>query len=118
MTSLRAMAPVAPLEEAILEWANLFPRHTGLSVTIWVGPRGGARHAPRIKVWPEPGDRMRIDGAASMLIADPPKLVRGKLAPEIEAQAASWVLLNREPLLDYWNGLIDTFDLQSRLKKI
>ena len=65
--------------EAIFEWANLFPRHTGLSVTVWVGPRGGARHAAGIKVCTEPGDRMRIGDAASMLIAEPPKLVRGKL---------------------------------------
>ncbi len=61
---------------------------------------------------------MRIDDAASMLIADPPKLVRGKLAPAIAEEAGRWILLNREALLDYWNGVIDTFDLQSRLKKI
>ncbi len=104
--------------DGIFEMANLFPRHTGLPVTVWVGPRGGARHAARIKVCVEPGDRMRIDDAASMLIGDPPKVVRGKLDPMIAEAAGRWVLLNRDALLDYWHGKIDTFDLQSRLRKV
>lgn len=112
------MEGVAPSGDAVFEMANLFPRHIGLPVTVWVGPRGGARHAPRIKVCTEPGERMRFDDAASVLIADPPRAVRGKLAPAVAAAAGERVLLNRDALLDYWHGRIDTFDLLPRLKKI
>jgi hypothetical protein len=32
------------------EMANLYPRDTGLPMTIWVSPRGRARHDARINV--------------------------------------------------------------------
>jgi hypothetical protein len=34
----------------LYEMANLFPRTTGLKLTVWVSPRGRARHDARIKV--------------------------------------------------------------------
>ncbi len=43
--------------------ANLYPRTTGLPMTVWVGPRGNARHDVRIKVnmtHGEPDERWTI----------------------------------------------------------
>ena len=37
-------------EDELFEMVNLVPRLTGLPMTIWVSPRGNARHGPRIKV--------------------------------------------------------------------
>jgi len=37
---------------------NLFPRRTGLPMTVWVSPRGRARHAARIKVNLRHGERI------------------------------------------------------------
>jgi hypothetical protein len=34
----------------LYEMANLFPRTTGLPMTVWVSPRGRARHDARIKM--------------------------------------------------------------------
>src|SRR5580658_7509882 len=42
----------------LYEMANLFPEDTGLPVTVWVSPRGRARHAARVKVCRVPGNKM------------------------------------------------------------
>jgi hypothetical protein len=36
--------------DALFEMANLFPGTTGLPMTVWVSPRGNARHDVRVKV--------------------------------------------------------------------
>jgi hypothetical protein len=35
--------------DELFEMANLYPRTTGLPMTVWVGPRGNARYDVRIK---------------------------------------------------------------------
>jgi hypothetical protein len=35
--------------EDLFEMANLFPRTTGLPMTVWVSPRGNARHDVRVR---------------------------------------------------------------------
>jgi hypothetical protein len=37
-------------ERDLFEMANLYPDTTGLPMTVWVSPRGTARHDARIKV--------------------------------------------------------------------
>jgi hypothetical protein len=39
-----------PEADDLFQMANLFPRTTGLPVTVWVSPRGNARHDVRVKV--------------------------------------------------------------------
>ena len=75
---------LAPEEEQdLFEMANLFPRTTGLSVTVWVSPRGGARHDVRIKVARTPGDRMDIADAAVVGVPPQPALLYGELKAEV-----------------------------------
>jgi len=66
------LVPDAETED-LFEMANLYPGTTGLPMTIWVGPRGRARHDVRIKV---------------------------------------------NPLVDYWNGQIDTAGLIQALRAL
>jgi len=51
------------LADALFEMANLFPRTTGLPMTIWVSPKGGARHDARVKVSMTPG---RMQGCSTL----------------------------------------------------
>ena len=44
----------------LFEMANLFPATTGLPMTVWVSPKGNARHAVRIKVNMAHGNQMSI----------------------------------------------------------
>jgi hypothetical protein len=41
---------IEPDTDELFEMANLFPRTTGLPITVWVSPRGNARHDVRVKV--------------------------------------------------------------------
>lgn len=115
-----AQAKRARASEAIdlYEMANLYPRETGLPVTVWVSPRGRARQAARIKVCRAQGNRMVPSDTASVRIEPEPKIVQGTLPPDWFEPVARWVAMNREALLDYWNGTIGTTELSSRLTKL
>ena len=59
-TAPAGRSPKAP-EDDLYEMKNLYPRHTGLPVTVWVSVKGGAGHAARVKVCRRPGARwMRV----------------------------------------------------------
>ena len=48
-----------PVEaDDLFEMANLFPRTTGLPMTVWLSPRGNARDDVRITVEMSTGDHM------------------------------------------------------------
>ncbi len=40
--------PVEQETDDLFEMANLYPRETGLPMTVWVSPRGNARHDVRM----------------------------------------------------------------------
>ena len=53
-------------DDELFQMVNLYPRSTGLPMTIWVGPRGNARHAARIKVNMTHGNQMDIANTATV----------------------------------------------------
>jgi hypothetical protein len=65
----QAMRPASDLDnEDLYEMANLYPDTTGLPMTVWVSPRGNARHDVRIKVNMTHGDRMDITNTAVVAV--------------------------------------------------
>jgi len=102
----------------LYEMANLYPEDTGLPVTIWVSPRGHARHGARVKVCRVPGNKMVPSNTAVLRIEPEPRLVEGKLPSKYLEPVAKWIAENREHLLKYWNGQIGTGALIGRLKKL
>lgn len=105
-------------ERDLFEMANLFPRTTGLPVTVWVSPRGGARHDVRIKVSRTTGDRMDINDTAVVAVRPNPALLRGELSSDVLRAVYSWVDLNTAALVAYWNGELDTLELGTRLVRL
>lgn len=106
------------LEEANLyEMAILFPRTTGLPMTVWVSPRGRARHDARVKVSLTPG-RMDIGHTAVVGIRPSPRLIEGNLASADLELVSQWIRANEEALIDFWNETIDSVELGTRLRKI
>jgi hypothetical protein len=102
----------------LFEMANLFPRTTGLPMTVWVSPRGRARHDARIKVCLTSGPRMDVSNTAVVGLTPRPRLIEGALpGPELDL-VARWITLNEAVLLDFRNGAIDTVELGSRLRKL
>lgn len=102
----------------LYEMANLFPEDTGLPVTVWVSPRGRARHAARVKVSRVAGNKMVPSNTAVVRIEPEPALIAGKLPSQYLAPVLRWIAANRTPLLRYWNGEIGIGVLIGSLKKL
>ena len=100
------------------EMVNLVPRLTGLPMTVWVQPRGGARHDVRIKVNMTHGRSMSISNLAVVGVAPAPWLVAGQLSP-VDMQAVSdWIRLNEAAIVDYWYFRIDTDEFLQRMRPL
>ena len=107
-----------PDTDELFEMANLFPRTTGLPMTVWVSPRGNARHDVRVKVNMTHGDQMNIADTAVVGVRPSPHLVGGHLSADDQRAVFEWVSLNAAPLIAYWEGRIDTIELGQLLKRI
>ena len=103
-------------DQDLFEMANLYPRDTGLPMTIWVSPRGHARHDVRIKVCMTPGDRMDADNTATVAVPPQPRVLHGELPPAYEEAVSTWIELNESALVEYWNGAISTVEFVGKLK--
>jgi hypothetical protein len=104
--------------DELFEMANLYPRTTGLPMTIWVSPRGNARHDVRIKVNMTHGNQMSIDNTAVVAVRPSPRVIAGQLLPEDERAVADWIVLNAPAIVAYWDGGIDTVQLAQTLKPL
>ena len=94
--------------EAPFEMANLFSKHTGLPFVVWISYKGGAQHDVRVKV--SPGPKALPSEMASVAIRPRVRVVEGEMSPADLALLAKWIELNRDTLLKYWDGDIDTVD--------
>jgi hypothetical protein len=100
------------------EMANLYPRDTGLPMTIWVSPRGRARHDARVKVCLTPGDRMDATNTAVVAIRPVPRLISGALPARDFDLVTRWVAGNTDALIDYWNGTLSTVEFVQRMRRL
>ena len=104
--------------EDLFEMANLFPDTTGLPMTVWVSPRGNARHDVRVKVNMTHGNQMNITNTAIVGVRPTPRVIAGQLSP-VDAQAVfQWISLNTGALIAYWDGQIDTARMIQALKPL
>ncbi|MBI1251848.1 MAG: hypothetical protein GC189_10280 [Alphaproteobacteria bacterium] len=105
-------------EEDLFEMANLYPRDTGLPMTVWVSPKGRARHDARVKVCRTHGDRMNADDTAVVAVRPAPALLHGELSAKDEAAVLAWVQLNADALIGYWDGDISTVEFVQRMQRV
>jgi hypothetical protein len=102
----------------LFEMANLYPRTTGLPMTVWVGPRGNARHDVRVKVNLTHGNQMNVDSTAVVGVRPAPHLVTGRLSSDDEQLVFEWIRINEGTIIGYWDGNIDTAELIQNLKPL
>jgi hypothetical protein len=105
-------------EDDLFEMTNIYPRTSGLPMTVWISPRGRARHDIRVKVCRVPGNRMVPDDTAVVSVRPEPALLEGELDTDALRAVRAWILLNSDVLVDFWNGEIDGIELAQRLKRI
>jgi hypothetical protein len=89
--------------DELIEMANLTSAQTGVAGTIFISTAMG-QHGPRVKYYVRPG---RTQPSLSIAISDNPALVANSLpahvANQMVPQVTSWVLRNKDALLDFWN---------------
>jgi hypothetical protein len=107
-----------PDTDELFEMANLFPRTTGLPMTVWVSPRGNARHDVRVKVNMTHGDQMNIANTAIVGVRPSPHVIAGHLPPDDQGAVFEWVSLNTDAIVESWGGRIDTIELGQRLRRV
>jgi hypothetical protein len=98
--------------------ANLFPRTTGLPMTVWVSLRGNARHDVRVKVNMTHGNQVTISNPALVRVRPTLQVITGQLSSNDEQAVFEWVSLNADALVEYWEGRIDTIQLGQTLKRL
>jgi hypothetical protein len=117
----RAVAPEEDVEldvRNLFEMANLYPDTTGLPMTVWVSPRGNARHDVRVNVTMTHGNQMNIANTAVVGVRPTPRAIAGRLSPADTQPVFQWVVLNTDVLVAYWEGQIDTARMIRGLKRL
>jgi hypothetical protein len=104
--------------DELFEMANFYPRTTGLPMTVWVSPRGNARHDVRIKVNMTHGNQMIVDNTAVVAVRPSPHVIAGRLSQGDQQAVFIWIQLNAAALVEYWDGNIDTLQLSQMLKPL
>ncbi|MBX9698331.1 MAG: hypothetical protein K2X74_02785 [Acetobacteraceae bacterium] len=100
------------------DMTNVYPRTSGLPMTVWISPRGRARHDVRVKVCRVPGNRMIAEDTAVVSVRPQPELVEGELDGDDLCAVQAWIALNRDALVDFWNGELDGIELAQRLRRV
>src|SRR5439155_27094059 len=108
--SLRKPTKANPVEneadgQALFEMANLRPERTGLPFVVFISQKGGARHDVRVKI--ARGAKVMPSEMATVAIRPSVRVVRGALDPRDLALLTRWIDLNRNTLIEYWDGDIE-----------
>ncbi|MBL8549802.1 MAG: hypothetical protein JNJ73_07435 [Hyphomonadaceae bacterium] len=103
-------------DEGLFEMANVRPEITGLPFIVWISEKGNARHDVRVKV--SSGPRAR-DFAASVSVRPDVQVMAGDLAAADLALVRAWIDLNRDVIVDFWNGdILYTDEVLAALRKL
>jgi hypothetical protein len=118
MRSEESLAEREQEPEDLFEMANLYPETTGLPMTVWVSPRGNARHDVQVKVNMTHGPQMNIAKTAVVAVRPAPRIISGRLSGADTRAVAEWITLNADTLVAYWEGRIDTAKMVQALKAL
>ncbi len=95
MCASHVIGTMPPADEAeddsLFDMANLFPTTTGLPMTVWVSPCGGARHDVRMKVNRTHGNQMSASNTAVVGVRPAPRLIEGRLDQQDQRAVFAWV---------------------------
>ena len=105
-------------ENELYEMANLYPRDTGLPMTLWVSPKGNARHDVQVKVCRPHGDRMLASDTAVVGVRPEPRLIDGPLPSADLKLVSAWIIANTDVLIGYWDGDLSTGEFVRQLKEV
>ena len=102
--------------DRLFEMANLFPKHTGLPFVVWISTGQGVQHDVRVKV--STGPKVIPSEMTSVALRPDVHVVEGDMSASDLALLARWIELNRDVILRYWEGSIDTIDAMQSIQTI
>jgi len=103
--------------QASFDMANLRPERTGLPFVVFISQKGGVRHDVRIKL--ARGAKVRPSEMLTIAVRPVPRLIRGEMNSHEFDRVRRWIELNRDVLINYWNGAIEyTEDALNAIKPI
>jgi hypothetical protein len=105
-------------EDELFTMINLRGRHTGLPMNIWMGPRGRARHAARIKAQMDHREQFDLGNLAVVSLDATPQLIEGDLSADDLELVRRYIALNRRAILDHWDGKTDGVELVGALRPL
>ena len=105
-------------EDALFEMANIYPSDSGLPMTVWVGPRGRARHDVRVKVNMTHGNQMSISNTAVVAVRPTPHVVAGHLSTADLRAVSDWIRLNEAAIVAHWDGRISAIEFGRRIQRL
>ena len=91
--------------QALFDMANLRPERTGLPFVVFISQRGGARHDVRVKI--ARSAKVRPSEMVTVALRPNIRVIRGLLDPHDLALLAEWLELNKDVLVQYWDGHIE-----------
>jgi hypothetical protein len=98
---------------------QLPPRVIDLAMAVWITENDGYPHDVRVKVSTHHGGRGSWRTAPSIAVRPQPReMVPGSLPAADVALVIRWIDLNRDVIIDYWNGVIDLDEVKPRLQPI
>jgi hypothetical protein len=100
--------------------AKLLPSETGLPMAVWITENDGYRHDVRIKVSTIHGGRgsWRHDAVSIAVRPRLREIGRRRLTSDDFALVSQWIELNRDAVIDYWDGKLSLTELLNRLRKV
>jgi hypothetical protein len=106
-------------EDDLFFMVNIRGRSSGLPMNIWIGPRGRARHAARIKVQSDHNERFNVDNLAVVSVDDDlPRVIEGHLDGADLEQVRRFIALNRDAIIDHWLERTDGIELSRSLRSV
>jgi hypothetical protein len=106
-------------DDELFLMVNVRSRSSGLPMNVWIGPRGRARHAARIKVQMDRREQFDIDHLAVVSVEDdPPQVIEGQLSATDLEQVRRYIAVNKAAILDHWREQTDGIELSRSLKPL
>lgn len=105
-------------DDELFSMVNVRGRSSGLPMNCWIGPRGHARHAARIKVQMNHNERFEPDNLAVVSVTDPPQVIEGQLDAADLDRVRRYIALNRQAILEHWAEQTDGIELGRALRPL
>jgi hypothetical protein len=119
MAETRADTDVVEEDDDFFELANLSPALTGLPMVVWISERGRSRHDVRVKVSLVPGRRLDPGRMCSVSVRPDVDVVAGGPLATVDLDLVRrWIDLNKDTIVDYWNGKLLTDEAIARLRPL